>query len=122
MKKKLLSILLVMVLVLSLAGCGAPKLSGTYSTDMLLSEVTYEFTEDGNVHFELSMGNITLLSKDGTYSINDEGTEITFKFGETSEESKDLPKGMDKLSGTFEFTDADTSIIINSTAYKKISE
>lgn len=122
MKKRLVSLLLVMVLVLSMIGCGAPKLSGTYSTDMLLSEVTYEFTEDGNVHFELAMGSIVLLSKDGTYSINDEGTEITFKFGETTEENDDLPKGMDALSGTYEFTDADTSIIINSTAYKKVSE
>jgi len=112
MKKKLLSLVLTMVMVLSLAACGAPKLEGTYISESLLGDTTYSFTKEGNVHVEMNLGNITVFSQDGTYAINDDSTEITFTFGATETESSDAP-----LSGTYKFQKTDTSIIIDNTVY-----
>ena len=122
MKKRLLSLLLLVTMVLSIAGCGAPKLEGTYTADMILAKVTYEFEKDYSVTCELKMASVVVFSQEGTYTINDDETEITFDFNETTEEADEVPKGMDILSGTFSYKKGETSVTINDVEYEKKSE
>lgn len=85
--KKTLSAVLVCVLLactlLTLVSCGK-SLVGTYTADIAVAKVTYEFAAGGKVTKTTDpfIGNNVV--EEGKYEFNKDGDEITFTFGEES--------------------------------------
>ena len=120
--KKLLTVVLtVVMLISSFAGCGK-SLSGSYETELKLLgqswKVTYTFsgkkvTAESKVTL---LGNVETNTYNGTYEIaeNADGSlEISFDFEEESDLFKD---------GTFTFTEAEDYIKIAGSQYNKVSK
>ncbi|MBQ4382300.1 MAG: hypothetical protein II794_06145 [Oscillospiraceae bacterium] len=118
--KKLIALALVLVLVLSLAACGGHTVpAGKYSHSGILSETLLTFS--GNkVTADIFIAGTKVLTQSGTYSLNDEETEITITMGET-DDSKDGAKEANALNGTFRYSyDKDAGTVkIGSTTYTK---
>ena len=86
MKKILYAVLVCVLLVctlLTLVSCGK-SLSGTYKYDGLTYNVTYEFGAFGKVTKTTDPLVGDNVIEEGKYEFNEDGTEITFTFGEES--------------------------------------
>ena len=116
--KKVISLvaamLIVASLVLTLASC-APKISGTYySGDRDLTQTYVQFKFSGSkVTIESFAAGVKVLDCDGTYTLNDDKTQITI---EIEDNSNDAAKS---YSGDFSFEQGDDYIKIGIIKYKK---
>ena len=118
MKKNCALIGILLAAVLLLAACGkAPTLSGRYSNSGFLAETVYEFDKDGTVSFKLVTGGYVAATLDGTYAINESGTEITLTFNEANTDFGSLLNSSTGISGTFSFSRGDGTIQIGNTQY-----
>lgn len=121
MKKKsmLLSILLVAIMLLAACGSKTPVLQGRYVAESKIMETNYEFSKDGSVTVKLITGGYVAVEETGTYSINEEETEITMDFPEIKADLGILSFTMPDLDGTFEFSQGEGYIKIGSMQYEK---
>lgn len=102
-KKKIIPVIAALLLCCFVAtGCSKDKepvtLTGEYSAGTNLGATTYTFAEDEKVHYDYKVAGQTVVSVDGTYSINDDGDVITMVF--PKEEIADVPVGVD-VGGSF---------------------
>ena len=102
MKKTVSAILVCVLLVcslLTLASCGK-SLNGKYTADLGVTEITYEFGMFGKVTKTENGILSDPVTTEGEYKINDEGTKITFTFGDeanTYELSTGTEDGVDYI-------------------------
>ena len=112
MKKtvRILSMVLVAaILCVAFASCGN-KLSGEYSTNVLLvGDVSFDFS-GSKVTITIKAIGAVLASVEGKYKIKDD--QITFEFESDKEEVK-------KYNGTFDFAETEKGIKIGIVEYKK---
>lgn len=122
---KLKKIIICLLLCLSLAGltaCGssAPSLSGTYSVETFGTAMTYTFDGD-SVTAQLFMGGYEIGRYEGTYSLNDDETQITLSFDpEQMPNSAVLPAGLTSLGGTFTFQQGESYVMIGQVRYDQV--
>ena len=74
--KALVLVLCVAMMVSIFTACG--DVSGTYTAEVLGSDVTYEFSMFGNSVTKTSTDGSKTTTEEFTYELNEEGTEITF--------------------------------------------
>lgn len=108
--KKFTKILCVALALLMLASC-AQTLSGTYKAETLGTGASYTF-KGNNVTVDVLFLGTVATTLNGTYEISD--NKITLTFSDTeSEEAKNY-------SGTYDFSETDTSIKIGLIEYTKV--
>lgn len=119
-KKSILCLLLCLTLT-GLAACGnsAPSLSGTYSAETFGTTMTYTFDGD-SVTAQFFMGGYEIGRYEGTYSLNDDETQITLSFDpEQMPNGADLPAGLTSLGGTFTFQQGENYVMIGQVRYDR---
>ena len=101
--KKTISAILVCVLLVScifaLASCGK-SLSGKYTADLAVTEITYEFSALGKVTKTENGILSDPVTVEGSYKINDDGNKITLTFDDeanTYELSTGTEDGVDYI-------------------------
>lgn len=121
--KKIFGVFLTMMLVMTaLSACGnkEQRLSGTYSLQTYVNQMTYEFDEEGNVAAQTSMAGFVVFSQEGTYAIDSEKGTITLSFPTAENDGMtEIPGGMTSLSGTFTFQEGEDYILIGTVRYEK---
>lgn len=123
MKKKLVVLGMVLLLTLALAACGkAPSLSGRYVSSAVLVETNLEFAEDGSVTLKYVTAGYVALTETGTYSINEETSEITLSFPGLTESIGNLTFTIGDVNGTYAFTEGEGYIQIGSVQYEKVTD
>ena len=119
-KKSILCLLLCLTLT-GLAACGSSpaSLSGTYSAETFGTTMTYTFDED-SVTAQFFMGGYEIGRYEGTYSLNDDETQITLSFApEQMPNGADLPAGLTSLGGTFTFQQGEDYVMIGQMRYDR---
>ena len=122
--KKVISILLAMLMLTTLlTACGSGnKLSGSYRASSIVTETTYTFAKNGSVTVRLTAGSQVLIDNaKGTYTLNEDGTQITLTLPESTKDLGALSFTIPTLSGDFAFSKGDGYIQIGSTQYNKVS-
>ena len=122
--KKLLCVLLAVLMTAGLlSACGSGNtLSGRYRASAMMTETTYTFSKDGSVTVRLTAASQVILDDlKGSYSFNEEGTEITLTLPEDTKTLGALSFTLPTLSGTFPFAKGAGYIQIASTQYNKVS-
>lgn len=118
MKKLIKLMAIVATLCMVLVGCSsAPSLEGNYNAQGFLMETMYTFDKDFNVNASIYAGGYEVFNCDGTYSINEDETEITLSFESTSDSN-----GKNLLNGTYTFTKGEGFIQIGKQKLNKMSE
>ena len=118
MKKKAGLLALLFAVILLATACGAKTLSGRYSSSSFIAETVYDFEKEGKVTFKLVTGGYVAVTLEGTYALNESGTEITLTFNEASTDFGSLLDSSAALSGTFTFSQGDRYIQIGETQYQ----
>lgn len=123
MKRMISAVLAVLMLTVLLTACsGGNKLSGSYKASGMLTETTYTFAKDGSVTVRFTAANQVIIDNaKGTYSINEDGTQITLTLPESTKDLGALAVTIPTLSGDFAFSKGDGYIQIGSTQYNKAS-
>lgn len=119
-KKSILCLLLCLSLT-GLAACGnsATPLSGTYSAETFGTAMTYTFDGD-SVTAQFFMGGYEIGRYEGTYSLNNDETQITLSFDpEQMPNGADLPAGLTSLGGTFTFQQGENYVMIGQVRYDR---
>lgn len=123
-KKHIVTILLCLAL-LGLAGCSdssTPALSGTYRAESYGMTMDYTFTGDA-VTAQFFMAGYEIGRYDGTYTLNDKWTQITFSFDPSQAMSEaQFPEGMTSLGGTFTFQRGNDYITIGNIRYDLVDD
>lgn len=122
-KKSILCLQLCLTLT-RLAACGnsAPSLSGTYSAETFGTTMTYTFDGD-SVTAQFFMGGYEIGRYEGTYSLNDDETQITLSFDpEQMPNGADLPAGLTSLGGTFTFQQGENYVMIGQVRYDRAED
>lgn len=118
MKRFYIVVVSILMSLFILVGCSkAPSIEGTYSSKIILVETLYTFDSEFNVNASIFAGGFEIFDCDGTYSINEEETEITLQF-----ESIDDSNRENVLNGTYTFTRGDGYIQIGKQKLNKMSE
>lgn len=117
----LAALILVAALILSACGSKAPSLSGRYSASGFLSDTVYEFSKEGTVTFKVIAAGYVAVTLDGTYSLNESGSEITLTFDEANTDFGSLLDSSNAISGTFTFSKGENYIQIGNTQYSAVN-
>ncbi len=102
-----------------LTACGdtSNTISGTYSLESFGVIMSYTFSEDG-VTAQFFMAGYEIGRYEGTYSLNDDRTQITLSFDPAPAGNHvELPSGLLSLGGTFSFREEDDYIVIGQIKY-----
>lgn len=101
-----------------MAACAGPEpLSGTYSASYYGTGITYFFSDE-IVSVRYLVGGYEIGRFEGTYSLNDDRTQITLTFdADQMTTGNSLPTGLTSLGGTFEFQQGDGYIVIGQIRY-----
>ena len=122
MKKKTAVLFAVAVCLLicmtACAGEKKPELSGSYTSPGVLNQMNYTFDGESTVTVRFLVDEHSVFSQTGTYSLNKEGTAITFTFP-VEESGVTLPRGMSSLSGVFTLKQEEDCIWIGTVCYQE---
>lgn len=115
----MLGLILCLLGILSACGNGGPlRLSGTYSASAYGTTMSYTFKGDA-VAVQYVMVGQEVARYEGTYAINDVGTQITLSFDAAQMQNAHLPDGLTTLGGTFSFVYGDGYIEIGTVRYER---
>lgn len=120
--KKIIICLLLCLSLAGLAACGSSPtfLSGTYSADSYGMTMAYTFEEE-NVTIQFFMGGYEIGCYEGTYSLNDDETQITLSFDpDQMPNGAALSAGLTSLGGTFTFQQGESYVIIGQVRYDRV--
>lgn len=117
------SIIMCVCLVL-LTGCGKKEniLTGRYTINNLLYEISYEFDENKNVNAKLVTGGYVALNETGTYQINEDGTMITLTFPDNVQNIGNMSFTLPNISGDYPLIKGEGYIQIGDMQYNKVTE
>lgn len=118
MKRVYVFALSLLMSVFVLVGCSkAPSLEGTYTSKVILVETLYTFDKDFTVNASIFAGGFEIYDCNGTYTINEDETEITLKF-----ESVEDSNSENVLNGTYTFSKGDGYIQIGKQKLNKMND
>lgn len=117
------SIIMCVCLVL-LTGCGKKEniLTGRYTINNLLYEISYEFDENKNVNAKLVTGGYVALNETGIYQINEDGTMITLTFPDNVQNIGNMSFTLPNISGDYPLIKGEGYIQIGDMQYNKVTE